>query len=215
MRGKRVVVEPISAERHGATLFDAYSEDAVGRNWTYMPVGPFPTFDVFRAWLLEAEQSSDPMFHAILDAENGEAKGVASFLRLSPNDGVIEVGYICYAPKLQGTAASTEAMYLMMRRVFDELGYRRYEWKCDALNAPSRKAAERLGFRFEGIFRQATVYKQRNRDTAWHSILDTEWPSTKAAFEAWLDPQNFLENGGQKRSLTEIRRSTLAEPIYP
>ena len=146
----------------------------------------------------------DPLFHAVVDRANGRATGVASYLRIEERAGVIEVGHINYAPPLQRTPASTEAMYLMMRRVFDELGYRRYEWKCDALNAPSRAAARRLGFRFEGIFRQATVYKGRNRDTAWFSVLDSEWPALKAAFERWLSPENFDEDGRQRQSLASL-----------
>jgi RimJ/RimL family protein N-acetyltransferase len=141
------------------------------------------------------------LFHTIVDARDDRAKGVASYLRIEPAAGVIEVGHIALAPSLQRTATATEAMYLMMRRVFDELGYRRYEWKCDALNAASRAAAERLGFRFEGVFRQATLYKGRNRDTAWYAVIDKEWPERKAAFEAWLAPENFTSGGRQKLPL--------------
>ncbi len=142
-----------------------------------------------------------PLFHAIHD-ESGAPAGVAAFLRIDPVNGVIEVGHINFAPRLKRTRVATEAMYLMMRRVFEELGYRRYEWKCDSLNAPSRAAATRFGFTFEGIFRQAIVYKGRNRDTAWFSIIDREWPAVKAAFEAWLDPSNFDEAGRQRAPLT-------------
>jgi RimJ/RimL family protein N-acetyltransferase len=149
-------------------------------------------------------RGDDPLFHAILDGGTGRAVGVASYLRIDPPVGVIEVGHINYSPALQGTTAATEAMYLMMRRVFDELGYRRYEWKCDALNAPSRAAAERLGFVFEGIFRQATIYKGRNRDTAWYSIVDGEWPRLRDAFERWLDPANFDAQGRQRQRLSEL-----------
>jgi len=147
----------------------------------------------------------DPLYHAILKRQSGRAVGVASFMRIGPASGVIEVGGINYSPRLQRTPAATEAMYLLMRRVFDELGYRRYEWKCDALNAPSRAAAARLGFRFEGIFRQAIVYKGRSRDTAWFSIIDGEWPTLKTAFERWLDPANFDESGRPRRRLSEFR----------
>jgi RimJ/RimL family protein N-acetyltransferase len=133
----------------------------------------------------------DPLFHAVIDLNTSHAAGVASYLNIKPGVGVIEVGHINYAPQLQKTPAATEATFLMMRRVFDELGYRRYEWKCDALNAGSRRAAERLGFAFEGIFRQATIYKGRNRDTAWYAIIDTQWPALKKAFERWLEPANF------------------------
>lgn len=205
MNGRLVRLEPLDAARHGAALFDAFAREPSGRDWTYMPVGPFPERQAFDAWLEAVEQSHDPMFHAILDAETGLALGFASYLRIEPATGVIEVGFIAFSRQLQGTAAATEAMYLMMARVFDELGYRRYEWKCDALNAPSRRAAERLGFTYEGTFRQATIYKHRNRDTAWFSVLDSEWPALRAAFEAWLAPENFDAAGRQKTSLAALR----------
>jgi RimJ/RimL family protein N-acetyltransferase len=137
----------------------------------------------------------------VIDLKTGRAPGVASYLRIDPAPGVIEVGHINYAPPLQRTVAATEAMFLMMRRVFDELGYRRYEWKCDAVNAPSRAAALRLGFQFEGIFRQATVYKSRNRDTAWYAIIDRDWPALKARYQRWLDPANFDAAGRQRKKL--------------
>jgi RimJ/RimL family protein N-acetyltransferase len=169
--------------------------------WTYMGYGPFARLDTYTAWAESAAASEDPLFHAIVDQATGKAVGVAAYLRVEPGVGVIEVGHIAYSPILQRTPAATEAMYLLMRRVFDELGYRRYEWKCDALNAASRGAAERLGFTFEGIFRQATLYKGRNRDTAWYSVIDREWPQLKAAFEAWLDPSNFDGVGRQRTRL--------------
>ena len=149
--------------------------------------------------------SEDPLFHAIVDAETGKAVGIAGYLRIDPGNGVIEVGHLHYSPRLQQTRAATEAMYLLMRRAFDELGYRRYEWKCDSLNAPSRAAALRLGFTFEGIFRKAIVYKGRSRDTAWFSIVDDEWPQVKAGFERWLDPANFDAAGRQRARLAELR----------
>jgi len=147
----------------------------------------------------------DPLFHAIIDVKAGKAVGVASYLRIEPSVGVIEVCHIHYSPLIQKTPAATEAMYLMMKRVFDELGYRRYEWKCDALNEGSRKAARRLGFTFEGVFRQATIYKGRNRDTAWFSVIDKEWPTLKNAFENWLKPANFDVEDRQKTSLGALR----------
>jgi RimJ/RimL family protein N-acetyltransferase len=140
----------------------------------------------------------DPMFHAIRDKRRGRVAGVASYLRIDPPVGVIEVGHIALSPALQQTVAATEAMFLMMSRVFDELGYRRYEWKCDSLNAPSRRAALRLGFAFEGIFRQATLYKGRNRDTAWYAVIDKDWPAVKRAYERWLSPENFDADGRQR-----------------
>lgn len=172
-----------------------------------MPVGPFADQADFDGWLETAQRSHDPLFHAILDAETGAGLGIASYLRIAPEIGVIEVGFIAFSPRLQGTTAATEAMYLMMAHAFDDLGYRRYEWKCDALNAASRRAAERLGFTYEGTFRQATIYKHRNRDTAWFSILDGEWPRVRSAFQAWLDPANFTPEGIQLRALQEIRGS--------
>ncbi len=153
--------------------------------WTYLPYGPFDTRDTFQRWLADASTSVDPLFHAILDPR-GHAVGVGAYMRIDRANGVIEIGHLNFSPALQRTPAATEAMYLMLRRAFDELGYRRYEWKCDSFNEPSRRAAARLGFSYEGLFRQAIVYRQRSRDTTWFSIIDAEWPARKAAFEAWL-----------------------------
>jgi RimJ/RimL family protein N-acetyltransferase len=203
MKGHFCLVEPVDPARHAADLYAANSLDRQGRNWTYLPYGPFDRLEDYRAFL-ERELGDDPLRHAIIERQSGRAVGVASFMRIDPAAGVIEVGGINYAPPLQRTPAGTEAMYLMMRRVFDELGYRRYEWKCDSLNASSRAAALRLGFKYEGIFRQATVYKGRNRDTCWFSILDSEWPTLKSAFESWLDPSNFDAAGQQRRSLRSL-----------
>ncbi|WP_437877515.1 GNAT family N-acetyltransferase [Sorangium sp. So ce513] len=202
--GRTCRVEPIDPDRHAADLHEADLLDAEGRSWTYLPYGPFATLKDYRAWMEATCLGNDPLFHAIVDAATGRAVGVASYMRIDPKNGVIEVGHIHYSPRLQRTPAATEAMYLMMRRVFDELGYRRYEWKCHALNAASRAAAARLGFRFEGVFRQATVVKGRSRDTAWHAIIDGEWPAAKAAFERWLDPSNFDASGRQRQSLSAL-----------
>ena len=169
-----------------------------------MPYGPFENAVVLTRWIEETCLGSDPLFHAIVDQSSNKALGIASYLRINPAVGVIEVGHINYAPMLQKTPAGTEAMYLMMKRVFEELGYRRYEWKCDALNATSRQAAERLGMTFEGVFRQATMYKGSNRDTAWFSILDREWPRMKSAFETWLTPENFRQDGEQINRLCDL-----------
>lgn len=204
--GHYCVVEPLSPDQHARQLFTAFQGDEKATLWTYLAYGPFATLDAYRIWLDNAAQGDDPLFYAIIDRQHDQAVGVASYLRIEPGVGVIEVGHINFAPVLQKTRAATEAMYLMMRRVFDELGYRRYEWKCDALNAGSRAAALRLGFTFEGIFRQATVYKGRNRDTAWFSIIDSEWPAQKAAFEQWLEPANFDADGRQKKRLDEFVR---------
>ncbi|SIS82934.1 Protein N-acetyltransferase, RimJ/RimL family [Roseivivax lentus] len=184
---------------HAEALFAAYREDEEGRNWTYLPLAPPRDAAEMRARLAEMATSRDPLFVSILDA-GGTPLGTASYLRIDPEMGSVEVGWITYSPRLQRTVMATEAMHLMMRQAFD-LGYRRYEWKCDALNAPSRRAAERLGFTYEGTHRQARVSKGRNRDTAWFSILDSEWPALQARLEAWLSPGNFDESGRQKRPL--------------
>ena len=201
MAGRFCMVERLDPDRHADELHAANCDDTEGRLWTYLPYGPFAKPADYRAWADRMAAEADPMFHAILDNGTGQAVGVASLMRIDPAVGVIEVGHINYSPRLARTPAATEAMFLLMRRVFTELGYRRYEWKCDALNAPSRRAAERLGFRFEGIFRQATMYKGRNRDTAWYSIIDAEWPTLERAFEAWLAEDNFDDDGRQRVSL--------------
>jgi RimJ/RimL family protein N-acetyltransferase len=214
MAGRFCRVEPLVPAVHAADLFEANRADAAGRNWTYLGVDGFGELAPYRAWLDRMVAGADPMFHAIVDLATGRAVGVASYLRIDPANGVIEVGHINYAPRLQQTPAATEAMFLMMRRALDELGYRRYEWKCDDRNLPSRAAARRLGFRYEGTFRQAIVYKDRNRDTAWFSILDGEWPALKAAFEQWLAPENFDAEGRQRQSLATLRGApTLADSV--
>lgn len=172
--------------------------------WTYMGYGPYDSFERYFDWFARVATSDDPLFYAIIDQQTGQAVGLASYLRINPQMGVMEVGHIHFSPLLQRTVAATEAMYLMMCRAFDELGYRRYEWKCDNLNEPSKQAALRLGFTYEGLFRQAVVYKGRNRDTAWFSIVDREWPRLKQAYKAWLAPANFTEEGGQKVRLAEF-----------
>jgi RimJ/RimL family protein N-acetyltransferase len=174
--------------------------------WTYMSYGPFSDAGSFSNFVAEIAAQPDPYYYAIFD-NDGRAQGWASLMRITRPMRVIEVGSIVYTPALQRTPLATEAQYLLARYVFETLGYRRYEWKCDALNAPSRRAAERFGFTFEGIFRQHMIVKGRNRDTAWFSMLDTEWPRVKAAFEAWLDEKNFGGDGRQRRSLVEIRNS--------
>jgi RimJ/RimL family protein N-acetyltransferase len=207
MEGRFCRLEPLDPERHAHDLYEANSLDKDGRNWTYLFVGPFADFTSYRTWMEQVAKADDPLFHAIMDNATGKAVGVATFMRIDRPNGVIEVGNINYSPLLQRTPAATEAMFLMMRRVFDELGYRRYEWKCDSLNAPSRAAALRLGFQFEGIFRQAVIYKGRNRDTAWFSIIDSEWPTLKKAYEQWLAPENFASDGQQKQRLPDLIRA--------
>lgn len=207
MVGRYSAVVPLDVGRHAGELHEANSDDRDGRNWTYLPADPPQSLEAYRAWLERTATGEDPFFHAIVDRASGRAVGVASYLRIDPEHGVIEVGHINFSPRLQRTRAATESMFLMMKRVFRELGYRRYEWKCDSLNAPSCAAARRLGFRFEGVFRQALVYKGRNRDTAWFSIVDGEWPALEAAFERWLAAANFDEAGRQRESLSALTQA--------
>ena len=202
MVGQFCTVEPLDATVHADALFAAFAEAQHEGDWTYLPYGPFPDAPAFRHWLDLCTGSDDTVFYVIADSVG--PCGLASYLRLQSWSASIEVGNIHFATRLQRTAAATEAMWAMMHRAFGA-GYRRYEWKCDALNAPSRGAAERLGFRFEGIFRQATIYKGRNRDTAWYSILDTEWPAVEHEFARWLDPGNFHGDGTQRSVLSMPR----------
>ena len=202
LHGRYCRIEPLDAERHSGDLFAANARDLEGRMWTYLPYGPFASTIEYKCWAEDASASDDPLFFAIIDGRTGRAAGIATYLRIDPAAGVIEVGHIALSPLLQRTAAATEAMYLMARRAFDELGYRRYEGKCDALTAASRAAAERLGFTYEGCFRQATIYKRRNRDTAWYAIVDRDWPALRARLERWLDPRNFDQAGRQRLSLS-------------
>jgi RimJ/RimL family protein N-acetyltransferase len=192
---------------HAEQLFAADQGDVEGASWTYLPYGPFGDFASYRDWVLQVCGDDDPRFYAILNTEsstNVDAVGVLSYLRIQPEVGSIEVGHVHYSPYLQRHRAATEAQYLLLNYAFEDLGYRRYEWKCDALNAPSRAAAERLGFTYEGTFRQASVVKGRNRDTAWYSVIDTEWPSVRDRLSSWLAPENFDEHG---RQITALRRS--------
>jgi RimJ/RimL family protein N-acetyltransferase len=204
MTGRFCTVEPLDPERHAAQLFDAFAEDD-GRMWTYLPRGPFASTADYREWAAGAARLDDPLTHAIIDNASGAAIGTAAYMRIDEAFGVIEIGSITYSPRLQRRPAGTEAMYLMMRRVFDELAYRRYEWKCNSLNMPSRAAALRLGFWYEGLFRQATITRGRNRDTTWFSVIDSEWPTLRTAFERWLDPANFDAQGRQRQSLASLR----------
>lgn len=200
MSGRTVTLEPLTVERHAAALWHAV--DGHDEVWTYLADGPYRSEADLAAALKEKESSATAVFLGIMPKTVGAVKGYASYMRMDPANGVIEVGNILLSPSLQRTVAATEAMYLMARHVFEDLGYRRYEWKCNANNEPSRRAALRLGFTFEGIFRQHMVIKGRNRDTAWYSMLDSEWPTRKAAFESWLDPANFDDDGRQKNRLT-------------
>src|SRR5258705_2553064 len=203
--GRYCSIEKLDAERHAADLYAAFSETPDARIWTYTPAGLFSNLAQYADYVREEAVKPDPLHHAIIDNLTGKPVGTAALMRIDPINGVIEIGHIVYSSGLKRTRAGTEAMYLFMRRVFDELGYRRYEWKCDSLNAPSRRAAERYGFRYEGTFRQAVVYKGRNRDTAWFSIMDGEWPALRLAFEGWLAPENFDSDGRQRQSLSAMR----------
>lgn len=203
LAGRYCSVEPLDPARHADRLYQATAVDVEGRIWTYLGYGPFASVAELRAWAEHAAASADPLFFAIVDTADARADGVASYLRIAPTAGSIEVGSICFSPKLQRTTAATEAMVLMMRNAF-ELGYRRYEWKCDALNAPSIAAAERLGFTFEGVFRQATIFRGRNRDTAWFAIVDRDWKELRKRYERWLDPKNFDAAGEQRESLSNL-----------
>lgn len=201
--GRHVRLEPLDAEAHAALLFRAY--DGHDEVWDYMPAGPFASAAQFHRWMRDITASQEYVFFAIYDIDREAFGGIASYLRIQPAAGSIEVGYIAMAPQVQRTVAATEAMYLMMEWAF-EAGYRRYEWKCDALNLPSRRAAQRLGLSYEGIFRQATVVKGRNRDTAWFAAIDAEWPALGEAFRLWLDPSNFDADGRQRSSLSDLTR---------
>lgn len=198
LAGQYTRLEKLNAEQHAADLFAAFNgHDTL---WTYMPQGPFNQEEEFRTWVQSVESGADPYFYALIDREMNKALGLASFLRIDPTARTIEVGWITFSPQLQHSRIATEAMFLMMQWAFEN-GYRRYEWKCNALNRASRKAALRLGMTYEGTFRQATVVKGRNRDTAWFSILDSEWPAMKSNFQDWLQDSNFDPAGKQRQSL--------------
>lgn len=201
LEGTWARLEPLDAQTHAADLHRAFApDDAI---WDYLPYGPFAAAEAYHAWVKDRETSADPVFLAIRDKETGQWAGVASFLRIDPANGVIEVGHLCFAPALQRSRAATEAMYLMMAWAFGA-GYRRYEWKCNAQNLPSRRAAQRLGLSFEGVFRQHMIVKGRNRDTAWFSVIDSEWPGLAEAFRVWLAPANFDAAGQQRERLSDL-----------
>lgn len=203
--GRYVTLVPLKAAEHSEALWDTTKGEQNDGLWLYLFDGPYRDRASFDASIQAKEVSADPFFFAIIDNKTGKATGIASFLRIDPKNRVIEVGSILFSPLLQRTRGATEAMYLMMRYAFESLKNRRYEWKCNSLNEPSRKAALRLGFSFEGIFRQHMIAKGLNRDTAWYSIIDSEWPKVKAAFEGWLAPENFTAEGVQKKALTAFR----------
>lgn len=203
MAGRFCTLERAGDPAQAGDLFEVFQGGDDARDWLYLPYGPFPDRATFMAWYAATCGGDEPLFFAIRDAGTGRALGLASFLNINRTMGTIEVGHIHFSPALQRSAAATEAMYLMMRRAF-ESGFRRYEWKCDSLNQRSRRAAQRFGFSFEGVFRQHVVVKGRNRDTAWYACIDSEWPRLRAAYETWLAPANFDAGGHQKRSLSEL-----------
>ncbi|MCR5855909.1 GNAT family N-acetyltransferase [Mesorhizobium sp. J428] len=205
LEGRYVRLEPLSAAKHGDGLYRAATEGESDARFRWLFETTPPDRATFDAWLAKVEASEDPLFFAVIDKATGEAVGRQTLMRIDPTYGVIEIGNIHWGPKMQRSRLSTEAQYLFAKYVFDDLGYRRYEWKCNNRNEPSKRAAERFGFSFEGIFRQHLVVKGENRDTAWYSIIDKEWPALKRAYEAWLDPANFDAAGKQKRRLEDLR----------
>ena len=203
--GHYVRLEPLDPQKHTDDLYTASHGADKDSIWQYLFEAPFADHAAFKAHIERKAQSEDPLFYAIIDKKSGKAVGYATLMRIDTAHRVIEVGNIMYGTPLQKTPSATEAQYLLMRYVFDTLGYRRYEWKCNSLNAPSRRAADRFGLTFEGIFRQHMIVRGRNRDTAWYSILDTEWPKQKRAFETWLHPQNSDDHGRQKKNLNAFK----------
>lgn len=202
--GEFCKLEPISIDKHANKLFENLLLDNNGESWTYLPYGPFNNLTDFISWLKETMSDKDTLLYAVIDVKTTQPIGITGYLRINHEHGSIEVGHLHYSKLLKKSLAATEAMYLMMNNAFDNLNYRRYEWKCNALNLASRNSALRLGFQFEGIFRQSNVFKNRNRDTAWFSIIDSEWPEIREKFKRWLSPSNFDSEGSQRSSLREI-----------
>lgn len=197
LAGRYCRLERVDVERHAADLYESYHDASDAADWTYLPVGPFTTFESYRTWLTAAAALTDPLHYAVIDQACGKAIGTLALMRIDAPNGVIEVGHVTYSPRMKRSRIATEALSLLLTYVFENLGYRRFEWKCDSLNAPSRAAALRYGFRFEGLFRQVIVTQQRNRDTTWFSIIDGEYPALKAAYRRWLDESNFDAEGRQ------------------
>ena len=205
LEGRFARLEPLDPSRHARDLYDATHGPDRDAIWAYLADGPYADFESFSAAMDAKAKSDDPLFFAIIEKASGKALGYATLMRIDVPNRVIEVGNIVYGSAMQKTPLATEVQYLLMRHAFDDLGFRRYEWKCNALNAPSRKAAERYGFTYEGLFRQHMIIKGRNRDTTWYAIVDADWPRIKSGFERWLSPDNFLPNGQQKKSLASLR----------
>ncbi|MBW4047175.1 MAG: GNAT family N-acetyltransferase [Proteobacteria bacterium] len=208
LRGKRARLEALRPG-HCAALYRAFAADVAGRMWAYLPYGPFESARAYQAWVEGQCGGADPLFFAIVESSSGQPCGVAAYLRIDARNGCIEIGHLAFAPSLQRTVAATEALFLLLDHAFG-LGYRRVEWKCNALNAASRRAAQRLGFSFEGLFRQAAVVKGRNRDTAWYAVLDREWPTLRSAHLRWLAAENFDATGRQRLALADLTRPHLA-----
>jgi RimJ/RimL family protein N-acetyltransferase len=204
--GRYVRLEPLDPGLHGDDLFEASSVADAGGRFAWLPETPPQSRAEFQAWLDKAAASEDPLYYAVIDKASGKAVGRQTLMRIDPMNGVIEIGHIYWGPQMARKRGATEAQFLFARHVFDDLGYRRYEWKCNNRNEPSKRAAARFGFTFEGIFRQHMIVKGENRDTAWYSIIDKEWPALRKAYEAWLDPANFASGGTQKQRLEELRK---------
>jgi RimJ/RimL family protein N-acetyltransferase len=202
--GRYCRIERVDVARHAEDLYEAYSEATDGSDWTYLAVGPFQSLEAYREHLTKAAALADPMHHAVIDLATGKAIGTLALMRIDAANGVIEVGHVTFSRRLKRTRVATDAMALLMKYVFEDLGYRRFEWKCDSLNAPSRAAALRFGFKFEGIFRQAIVIHGRNRDTAWFSVIDSEYPAVRNGFTQWLDERNFDAQGNQRERLADL-----------
>lgn len=205
LEGRYVRLEPLDAARHGDGLYAASSVPDIGGRFRWLPETPVDNRAAFQPWLDRVAASEDPLFFTVIDKATGTIAGRQTLMRIDPGNGVIEIGNIYWGPAVSRRPAATEAQFLFMKYIFDDLGYRRYEWKCNNRNEPSKRAAERFGFAFEGVFRQHMIVKGENRDTAWYSIIDTEWPALKRAYEAWLDPSNFDAAGAQKKRLEDFR----------
>ena len=206
VEGRYASLEPLNADAHAAALHDANCADTA--IWDYLPYGPFSSLSAYHRWVRDRAAETDPQFYAVMDKDRGKWGGVATLMRMTPEAGSIEVGHINFAPRLQKRRAASETIMLLAARVF-ALGYRRFEWKCNALNSGSRRAAERFGFSYEGTFRQAAISKGRNRDTAWFAMIDKDWPAINAAYKTWLDPENFDAAGQQIKALSALTRPIL------
>ncbi len=209
LEGRHARLEPLDAYRHAPGLYRLGHDgsEAALRSWDYLPYGPFSSEDAMREWIATQTAGKDPHFYAIVDPATGEAKGWGTLMTIEPAHGSIEIGHLWFSPAMQRTPMATEAIFLMLKQAFDDLGYRRMEWKCDAMNVPSRRAAVRFGYTHEGLFFNHRIVKGRNRDTAWFSILDEEWPALRAAYETWLAPENFDETGQQRQHLSDLTRA--------